>query len=156
SRFRRISPPTSAAMSGATSAPELAATGAYRLAYRGVVLLLWLLALYNSYACRVLFWDGAFFVADMLEHGTFHAWYPPRQPIAWLTEWPVLLLVKAGVRDAHLLSVVFSFVMFGLPAAFYHLALARVRRDGVLMAGVMAIVAAVYLPSCFFIIGEYN
>ncbi len=126
------------------------------VAYRGVVLLLWALVIYNSYACRVLFWDGAYFVVDMLQHGRFHDWYPPREHIAWLTEWPVLLLVKLGVRDTRLLSIVFSAVMFALPTGFYHLALWRARHDAVLLAGVMAIIAAVYLPTCFFIIGEYN
>jgi hypothetical protein len=129
---------------------------ALRIAYRGVVLLLWVLALSNSYLCRVLFWDGAYFVVDMLGSGGFHDWYPPREHIAWLTEWPVLLLVKAGVRDSRLLAMVFSAAMFAVPTAFYHLALARAREDAVLLAGVMAIVAVVYLPTCFFIIGEYN
>jgi hypothetical protein len=117
---------------------------------------LWLLAANNSYACRVLFWDGAFFVVDMLNKGGFHDWYPPREHIAWVTEWPVLLLAKAGVRDVRLLSMVFSAVMFAVPTAFYHLALFRARGDAVLLAGVLAIVAVVYLPTSFFIIGEYN
>ena len=49
-----------------------------------------------------------------------------------------------------------SAALFALPTALYHLALTRVRRDPVLLAAVLAIVAAVYLPTSFFIIGEYN
>ena len=62
--------------------------------------------------------------------GGFHDFYPARAHIAWLTETPVLLLVKAGVRDMHLLAMVFSATLFAVPAALYHLALARVREHG--------------------------
>ena len=50
----------------------------------------------------------------------------------------------------------YSVALFALPAALYHLALARVRHDAVLLGIVIAAVAVVYLPTSFFIIGEYN
>ena len=40
------------------------------VAYRGTVLLLWGLAAWNALACRGLFWDGASFLANVLETGT--------------------------------------------------------------------------------------
>ena len=52
--------------------------------------------------------------------------------------------------------MVYSAALFGLPTALYHLALARVRDDAVLLAIVIAVIATVYLPTCFFIVGEYN
>lgn len=125
-------------------------------AYRGTVLLLWGLAACNAYACRGLFWDGASFLASMLETRTFHDFYPARAHIAWLTQAPVLLLVRAGVGDTHLLAMVFSATLLGVPAALYHLALARVREKGALLAAVIAVIATVQLPTCFFVIGEYN
>ncbi len=124
--------------------------------YRGTVLLLWALAAGNAVACRGLFWDGASFLANLLQAGTFHDFYPPRAHVAWLTQAPVLLLAKAGVRNVHLLAMVYSAALFAVPAALYHLALARVRDRGALLAAMIAIVAVVYLPTSFFVVGEYN
>ena len=124
--------------------------------YRGTVLLLWALAAVNAVACRGLFWDGSAFLASLLETGTFHDFYPARAHIAWLTQAPVLLLAKAGVRDVHGLAMMFSATLFAVPAALYHVALARVRDRGALLAAMIAVVAVVYLPTSFFIIGEYN
>jgi hypothetical protein len=126
------------------------------VAYRGTILLLWGLAAWNALACRGLFWDGASFLANMLETRTFHDFYPARAHVAWLTQAPVLLLVRAGVADTHLLAVAFSAMLLAVPAALYHLALARVRDRGALLAAVIAVIAVVYLPTCFFIVGEYN
>jgi len=125
-------------------------------AYRGTVLLLWGLAAWNALGCRGLFWDGASFLANLLETRTFHDFYPARAHIAWLTQWPVLLLVRAGVRDTHLLAIVFSAALLAVPAALYHLALARVQDRGALLAAVIAVIGLVYLPTGFFIVGEYN
>ncbi len=126
------------------------------VAYRGTLLVLWGLAAWNAFTCRGLFWDGASFLANMLETQGFHDFYPPRAHIAWLTQAPVLLLVRAGVRDTHLLAMAFSAMLLAVPAGLYHLALARTRERGALLAGTIAAVATVYLPTSFFIVGEYN
>jgi hypothetical protein len=126
------------------------------VAYRGVVLLLWALAAYATLTCRGLFWDGSSFLVNLLDLGWFHDFYVARAHVDWLTEAPVLLLAQLGVRDTRLLAMVYSAALFGLPAALYHLALARVRGDAVLLGIVIAAIATVYLPTCFFIVGEYN
>jgi hypothetical protein len=126
------------------------------VAYRGVVLLLWALAAYDTLTCRALFWDGSSFLVNLLDLGWFHDFYGARAHVDWLTEAPVLLLSQLGVRDTRLLAMVYSATLFGLPIALYHLALARVRHDAVLLGIVMAVIATVYLPTCFFIVGEYN
>jgi hypothetical protein len=126
------------------------------VAYRAVVLLLWALALYATLACRGLFWDGASFLVNILDLGRFHDFYVARAHVDWLTQAPVLLLSELGVRNTHLIALVYSATLFGLPTALYHLALARVRHDPVMLATVIAIVVAVYLPTSFFIVGEYN
>jgi hypothetical protein len=125
-------------------------------AYRGVVLLLWALVALNSWVCRGLFWDGASFLAIVLDQRTFHDFYPARAHVAWVTQTPVLLLIKAGVSDTRLLSMVYSATLFALPTALYQVALARVRGDAVLLAANLAILAVVFLPTWFFIIGEYH
>ncbi len=40
------------------------------------------------------------------------------------------MLVRAGVRDTHLLAIVFSAMLLAVPAALYHLSLASVRDKG--------------------------
>ena len=125
-------------------------------AYRGVALLLWALAAYDTLTCRGLFWDGSSFLVNILDLGRFHDFYAARAHVDWVTETPVLLLSQLGVRDTRLLAMVYSATLFGLPAALYHLAMARVRGDAVLLGIVIAAIATVYLPTCFFIVGEYN
>ena len=125
-------------------------------AYRVVVLLVWGLAAYATVTCRGLFWDGSSFLVNILDHGGFHDFYVARAHVDWVTQTPVLLLAELGVRDTRLLAMAYSLALFGLPAALYHLALARVRHDAVLLGIVIAAVAVVYLPTSFFIIGEYN
>jgi hypothetical protein len=126
------------------------------LPYRLIVLLLWALVALDAAICRGLFWDGASFLANMLNFGAFHDFYREREHVAWVTQAPVLLLAKLGVRDTRLLAVAFSLMLFAWPTALYHLALARVQADGALMTAVVTVLAAVYLPTCFFIVGEYN
>ncbi len=126
------------------------------IAYRLVLTLLWVLAAYNSLACRGLFWDGAAFLAKIVETGNFHDFYPARAHVGWVTQLPVLLAIRFGVVDTRLLAEIQSVALFALPTALYHVALSRARGDGVLFAIVLATIALVYLPTSFFIIGEYN
>jgi hypothetical protein len=73
-----------------------------------------------------------------------------------VTQLPVLIAIWLGVTDTHLLSILQSAALFALPVGLYHLALARVRHDPVLVAVVLAVLALVFLPTSFFIVGEYN
>lgn len=125
-------------------------------AYRGVVLLLWALAVYSAISCRGLFWDGASFLVNIIDGGGFHDFYTARAHVDWVTQTPVIVAAWLGVRDLHVLSIVYSIGLFALPVGLYHLALARVRHDPVKLAIVIVIIAAVYLPTSFFIVGEYN
>ena len=125
-------------------------------AYRSVVLLLWALAVNATIACRGLFWDGSPFMANILDLGQVHDFYTARAHVDWVTQLPLLLLSELGVRDTRLLAMVYSAALFGLPTGLYHAALARVKDDAVLLGIVIAVIAAVYLPTSFFIIGEYN
>ena len=136
-------------MTSAPAAPPPAA-------YRSVVLLLWALAINATIACRGLFWDGSPFMANILDLGQVHDFYTARAHVDWVTQLPLLLLSELGARDTRLLAMVYSAALFGLPTALYHLALARVKHDAVLLGIVIVVIAVVYLPTCFFIIGEYN
>jgi hypothetical protein len=124
--------------------------------YRSVALLMWALAINATIACRGLFWDGSPFMANILDLGQVHDFYTARAHVDWVTQLPLLLLSELGVRDTRLLAMVYSAALFGLPTGLYHFALSRVKDDAVLLGIVIAVIAAVYLPTCFFIIGEYN
>ena len=126
------------------------------IVYRGAVLVLWALAVWNSAACRGLFWDGAAFLVNIVDFDKFHDFYPARAHVGYVTQLPLLLAVRLGIADLKLLAMIQSAALFALPAGLYQLAMARVRGDGLLLAVVLAIVATVYLPTSFFIIGEYN
>jgi hypothetical protein len=134
----------------------LASSWAAPWAYRAVVLLLWALTVWNTLACRGLFWDGSSFLVNILDLGRFHDFYVARAHVDWLTQAPVLIASRLGLRDTHLLSIVYSATLFGLPTGLYHVALARLRHDPLLLGIGIAIVGVVYLPSWFFIVGEYN
>ena len=136
-----------------SSAPASAPTP---IVYRGAVLVLWALAAWNSFVCRGLFWDGAAFLVNIVDFDKFHDFYPARAHVGYVTQLPLLLATRLGVVDLKLLAMIQSAALFALPAALYQLAMVRVRSDGLLLAIVLAIVATVYLPTSFFIIGEYN
>ncbi|MDP1962330.1 MAG: hypothetical protein Q8K93_09030 [Reyranella sp.] len=130
--------------------------GLHSMVYRSVVLLLWALVAYSAVECRGLFWDGSAFLVNLLDRERFHDFYAARAHIDWLTQAPVLLLADLGIRDVRLLAMAYSATLFAVPAALYHAALARVKHDPPLLAAGVAIVATVYLPTSFFIVGEYN
>jgi hypothetical protein len=125
-------------------------------AYRIAVVLLWALAVLNSAIARGLFWDGASFLVHLLDLRAFHDFYPAREHVAWLTQAPVLLAADLGLRDTRLLAIVYSATLFVWPTGLYHFALHRVRSDLALTGAVVTIIATVYLPTSFFIVGEYN
>ena len=135
---------------------ERLATAASPVAYRLTVLLLWGLAANAAIACRGLFWDGSSFLVNILESGTVHDFYTARAHVDWVTQAPVLLMMRLGVRDIHVLATVYSAALFALPVALYHVALARLRGDGVAFAIAMVAILLVWLPTSFFIVGEYN
>ena len=126
-------------------------------AYRGVVLLLWALAAYATVTCRGLFWDGSSFLVNILDLGWFHDFYVARAHVDWLTQAPVLLLSRAracatpgcwrwSTRPP-------SSACRPRSTTWPWRACAR---DAVLLGIVIAVIATVYLPTCFFIVGEYN
>jgi hypothetical protein len=126
------------------------------LAYRSAVVLLWALAVLNAAICRGLFWDGASFLAIVLDTGWIRDYYPAREHVSWVTQGPLLPLIGLGITSTKTFAIVYSALLFVWPTALYTLALARVRRDPALLAALLAALAAIYLPTSFFIVGEYN
>lgn len=126
------------------------------LAYRSTICLIWALALWHSWICRGLFVDGSAFVLSIVKYEWFFYFYPPRMYAMIASQIPIMAAVILGVTDLHLLSRLLSLGLFGLPTLLYTFALVRARHDAVLLAGVIAVIGMVFLPTSFFIVGEYN
>ncbi len=124
--------------------------------YRATALLIWALALWHCWLVRGLFVDGSAILVDMIKDGGYATFYAARRHVMALTQWPVVTALDLGVTDTQALARLFSAGLFFLPTAFYHACLFRTRRDPVLLAAVVCTIAIVFLPTSFFIAGEYN
>ena len=125
-------------------------------AYRATICLIWALALWHSWICRGLFVDGFAFLVQIVTYEWFFDFYPPRLYAMIAGQLPVMTAVILGVTDLHWLGRLLSLGFFSLPTIFYTAALYRARHESVLLASVIAIIAIVFLPVSFFIVGEYN
>ena len=126
------------------------------VAYRTTVCLIWGLALWHSWESRGLFVDGSAFLVQIARREWFFDFYAPRLYAMVVGQAPIMTAVFLGVTDLHLLARLLSLGLFALPTALYHLALVRVKDDAVLLAGVIAAIAVVFMTTSFFIVGEYN
>jgi hypothetical protein len=122
-----------------------------------IIVLLWGLALWQSWECRGLYSDGSVYFLDMiLEERLVLEFHRPRSHAIFLTQLPAMLAKEAGVSDLHWLARLHSLGLFGVPTALYSLAIVRAGRDALLLAGTLAAVAIVFMTTTFFIIGEYH
>lgn len=124
--------------------------------YRMAAVLIWGLAIWHSWLSRGLFADGT---ATLLYMMNFRDWvmlYDSRQTVISVTQTPAALALLVGVTDTHLLARLLSVGLFFLPTIYYHACLVRARKDPALLAAVLLAVAVVFMPTSFFIIGEYN
>ena len=118
--------------------------------------LLWILAIWHSWACRGLFIDGAKLLIDMVGYQWFVTFRSPRLHTEVAGQILPLIGIKVGITDLRLLAQLLSFDLFALPTLFYSLALWRARLEPALLAATLAAIAIVFMPTSFFIIGEYN
>jgi hypothetical protein len=130
------------------------------LARRLALGVLWLLGSWNIWECRALYSDGALFFVEVVHKGWF--WHPEgiydrsRQYAIAVSELFLVAGVQSGVTDLHWLARLQSLGAFALPTALYHFALVRAKDDAVLLTATIAAIALIFLPTSFFIIGEYN
>jgi hypothetical protein len=125
-------------------------------AYRATICLIWALALWHSWTCRGLFVDGSAFLVQIVRREWFFDFYSPRLYAMVAAQIPIMTAVTLGATDLHFLARLLSFGLFGLPTFFYTLALVRAKNDPVLLAVVISAIAAIFLTTSFFIVGEYN
>jgi hypothetical protein len=118
--------------------------------------LLWILAIWHSWACRGLFIDGAKLLIDMVRYQWFVTFRSPRLHTEVAGQILPLIGIKFGITDLRLLAQLLSFDLFALPTLFYSFALWRARLEPVLLAATLAAIAIVFMTTSFFIVGEYN
>jgi hypothetical protein len=124
--------------------------------YRVAAVSLWALAIWHSWLSRALFVDGGPTLVLMMHNGGYALFWDARQTLAAVTQAPAALALKLGVTDSHLLARLLSVGLFFLPSAYYHASLWRARRDPALLGAVLLAMAVAFLPTSFFIVGEYN
>ena len=124
--------------------------------YRGTAALLWALALWHCWTARGLYLDGSSALYGMMKNGGYALFYPHRATLMAVTQAPAAAAINLGITDTQLLARLLSLGLFAVPTAFYHAALFRARRDPALLATAICAVAIVFLPTSFFIMGEYN
>jgi hypothetical protein len=103
---------------------------------------------------RALFGDGASFFLYAVHQDWFVHFYPARDYAMVASQLPLILALKLGLDDPATLARVFCLGVFGLPAAIWHLALARARHDKLLLALVIASIALVFMPASFCAVSE--
>jgi hypothetical protein len=112
--------------------------------------------LFQAFAWRALFADGAYFLVYIIEHHSFFAANESTRLFNYvITQLPAVLAVRAGVTNLTFLITLFSSWMLALPLLFWGLALVKLR-DDVLFWPFVAFFTAVYFNVNFFIVGEYN
>ena len=123
---------------------------------RATAALLWALALWHCWAARGLYLDGCAALFGMMKNGGYALFYGERATLMAVTQAPAAAAIHLGTTDSQLLARLLSAGLFFVPTAFYHAALFRARRDPALLAAVVGALAIVFLPTSFFIMGEYN
>jgi hypothetical protein len=124
--------------------------------YRLSVVLIWTLAVWHSWLARGLFVDGSAALLYMMHDGGYALFYDSRQTLIAVTQTPAAIALMLGATDTHLLARLLSAGLFFVPTAYYHACLLRARPDPALLGAVLLAIAVVFLPTSFFIMGEYN
>jgi hypothetical protein len=130
--------------------------GSTTAVYRMAAVLIWALAIWHSWLARGLFADGSAALLYMMHDGGYALFYDSRQTLIAVTQTPAAVALRLGVSDTHLLARLLSVGLFFVPTAYYHACLHRARRDPALLGAVLLAIAVVFLPTSFFILGEYN
>lgn len=124
--------------------------------YRSTAVVIWALAIWHSWVARGLYVDGSAALLYMMHNGGYALFYDTRQTLMAVTQTPAAIALLLGVTDTHLLGRLLSVGLFFVPTAYYHASLWRARRDPALLAAVILAIVVVFLPTSFFIMGEYN
>ncbi len=113
------------------------------------------LGVLGVYATRGLYADGSFFLFNILSQKSYWDFDKPRAFAQLITQTPVVLGVKFGIKDLTDLIYLHSFGLVGIPIIIWLLALFEQVKSGHFWT-LLAAFSATYLSAGFFAIGEYN
>lgn len=125
------------------------------IAQLAAMLMIVVVALFDSSSLRGLYGDGSNFLYHLLRTRDFVHANPSRLCTEWLTQVPVVLALRAGAVDLPALILLHSATLVLMPVALWLLALARLYRDPAFWL-VFLLFCIVYFNVGFFAIGEYN
>jgi hypothetical protein len=107
-------------------------------------------------ACGLgLFADGSFYLLFVLEHRDVATFGWARWFAQVVTQAPLVLFVKAGLRDLNYLIYLHSFGLIAIPAGLWILALWKLRTSSLFWPFFM-VFCVVYLNANLFPVGEHN
>jgi hypothetical protein len=113
------------------------------------------LGVLGVYAAVGLYADGSFFLLNILSQKSYWDFDKPRAFAQLITQTPVALGVKFGIKDLTGLIYLHSFGLIGIPIIIWLLALFNQIKSGHFWT-LLAAFSATYLSAGFFAIGEYN
>lgn len=119
------------------------------------LLLVALLGIIGIYSARGLYADGSFFLFNILSQKSYWDFDKPRAFIQLITQTPVVLGIKLGVKEITTLIYLHSIGIVGIPIIIWCLALFQHIKSEHFWILLIAF-SATYLSAGFFAVGEYN
>jgi hypothetical protein len=119
------------------------------------ILLVAFLGIIGIYSARGLYADGSFFLFNILLQKSYYDFDKPRVFVQLITQTPVVLGIKLGVKEITTLIYLHSIGIIGIPIIIWCLALFQLIKSEHFWILLVAF-SATYLSAGFFAIGEYN
>jgi hypothetical protein len=113
------------------------------------------LLLSGIYSARGLYADGSYFLFQVLTLQGFEVTDAPRSFALFLSQLPLVVAIKLGIKDLNVLIRLHSFGLIGIPLSLWIYALYLQLNKNIFWLFILAFSAS-YLSSGFFAIGEYN
>jgi hypothetical protein len=107
-------------------------------------------------AYRGLYADGANYFLWILSTGDFFHVADTRLSATYLTQLPLVLALKAGITSTSFLLRLYTASLMAVPLLAFVAATWIARRDGLLTAANVVVLAACFYPTSFGSIGEYH
>lgn len=114
-----------------------------------------LIAALGIYAARGLYADGSFFLYNILLQKNYWDFDKPRAFVQIITQTPVVIGIKFGIKNITELIYLHSLGLVGIPVIIWVFALIQHLQSRHFWTLLVAF-SATYLSSGFFAIGEYN
>lgn len=121
----------------------------------GLALVILSLTLFHVLCLRGIYADGANSLLNILLSESFQDWDKPRKFAQIITQTPVVLALKLGIKNITLLTVLHSLGLFLFPSFFWLMGLVRLKGE-VFFWPFFIVYTLVYMNSSFFAISEYN